>query len=258
MEIDFKKIESELKTLKNPINQILYDSEYKIVKNEGKDIKVDKDLELNAFLKEALFKIHKVPVYSEEDELSYRSFNRIKDEVYWLIDPLDGSFNFVNNIPHYNVSISLFKDNWPVLGFIYNPLEKELILGFNGNVTINSISYTLKTLDKKLNNSTLATGIPTYLQNQELANYWTLLIGLEKRVKKIRMFGSATDSIRLLIKGSIDHYYETKIAIWDVAAGIAICESLNLTVKTIFEDDYGSVYISSCKECLIGTRQLKN
>lgn len=251
MEIDCKKIEKDLKSLINPINEILYDSEFKILKNEGKDIKIDKDLRLNDFLKDALFKIYEVPVYSEEDELSFGLKHRIKDEVYWLIDPLDGSFNFVNNIPHYNVAISLFKDSWPLLGFIYNPIEKELILGYNGNVTINSIPYTLRTLEKKLNNSILATGIPTYLENQELANYWELLISLEKRVKKIRMFGSATDSIRLLVKGSIDHYYETKIAIWDVAAGIAICESLNLTVKTIFENDYGSVFISSCKENLI-------
>jgi len=63
-------------------------------------------------------------------------------------------------------------------------------------------------------------------------------------VKKVRMLGSATESIRLLINGSIDYYYESNIAIWDVAAGIAICKGLGFDVFTAFQNNFGSLYIS--------------
>lgn len=161
-----------------------------------------------------------LPVLSEES--GYVAAPQSSD--YWfIVDPLDGTFNFLKGLGPSAVSIALWEEQRPVFGVIYDLLERQLAWGGPGLGAYadgRSIAVS-QTSDRT--RASLCTGFPVrfdFTDDRVMQDF-------RHRVEpyaKVRMLGSAAVSLLHVARGSADVYAEQSIMLWDVAAGIAIVE----------------------------------
>lgn len=194
-----------------------------------KDIKLVLDKSTEQLIIGELSKFSNYNILSEET-----GFNKFNDnnEVYWILDPIDGSMNFLRGFKFYSISLALWVGKNPIFGIIYNFETEELYKGYVGIGAYYNNKKLVKPITRLVNESILATGFPVYLELND--SFFLEFQNLIKKYKKIRMIGSASLSIALVASGVFDSYFEKEIKLWDVAAGVAIIMSLDMPMK-IFE-----------------------
>jgi myo-inositol-1(or 4)-monophosphatase len=145
-----------------------------------------------------------------------------KGEKYdWIIDPLDGTTNFLFNIPIHSVSIALKRDDQIVLGVIYEVNRDECFYAWEGGKAyLNGTEITVRK-DQELGNALLATGFP-YYDYERVDNYFDLLKSLAQKTRGIRRMGSAAIDLAYVACGRFDGFFEYSLQPWDVAAGAFI------------------------------------
>ncbi|EAK0493961.1 inositol monophosphatase [Campylobacter lari] len=196
--------------------------EKKINSSDGKDIKLQADLDSEKIICEILTSAFSYPILSEE---SYKISDKERKGVYWIVDPLDGSLNFSQDIPLCCISIALYKDNNPILGVIYDFYRDEMFSGEVGSgAWLNDKKIIPNNRKKPKKEAVLATGFSSYM-SYDKKNLENFILHIQD-FKKIRLFGSAALSLAYVACGRVDIYYEKDIAFWDVAAGIAIIACL--------------------------------
>jgi myo-inositol-1(or 4)-monophosphatase len=143
---------------------------------------------------------------------------------YWVVDPLDGSFNYYRGIPLCCTSVALCSGMQPLLGAIYDFNRDELFAGGqNLGVTVNGTQVAGIAARSEI----LATGFPVRGNHDESAV--RAIVAQTASWKKIRMLGSAALSLAWVAAGRIDGYEERGIMLWDVAAGIALSQANGYT-----------------------------
>ena len=192
-------------------------AEVKINSSIDKDIKLEADVESEKLIVKILADGSPFNILSEESGL-VKSDNA--DGYRWIVDPLDGSLNYSRDIDIYAVSIGLWKNDEPVLGVVYDFLHERLYTGLVGDgAYLNGKKINVSNVDNK-KNSILSTGFPVYSSFDQ--NNINTFVNNVQEYKKVRLFGSAAMSLIHVAKGSIEAYTESNIAVWDVAAGLAI------------------------------------
>ncbi len=212
-------------------------TDVKINSSINKDIKLEADVESEKLIVKILADNSSFNILSEESG-TIKSNN--SDGYCWIVDPLDGSLNYSRNIDFYVVSIGLWKNGEPVLGVVYDFLHDKLYSGIvNDKAMCNDAVIKVSDINEK-NKCILATGFPVYtsFDKASLDNFVTNI----QDYKKVRLLGSAALSLIYVAKGSIDAYTEDNIAIWDVAAGLAIV--LAAGGKTSFTTGKNSEYLN--------------
>lgn len=143
------------------------------------------------------------------------------DRPLWLIDPIDGTINFVHGHPHFAVSIGVYVGGKPKYGVVYNPIIDELFSAEAGKgATLNGKRIKVST-EKKLADSLLATGFP-YLRNRIANNNLTNFSQLSLEVRGIRRIGVASLDLAYVACGRFDGFWELHLQPYDVAAGALI------------------------------------
>ena len=201
-----------LKNKKKEINEIL--------NSNPKDTKLKADIESENLIKSIISSESTYPILAEE---SGKSSNDLGD-VFWVIDPLDGTSNYNRDIPICCVSIGLVIEMKPILGIIYDFNNDHMYSGdkFSNISKMNNISINVsQKSDKK--ESILITGLPhnTDYSDSSLNN----MIKDMQDWQKIRMIGSAAIAACYIASGKAERYQETGIYLWDIVAGAAIVES---------------------------------
>jgi myo-inositol-1(or 4)-monophosphatase len=189
--------------------------DHKILLNKDRDIKLQLDIDTEAIIKKYIAANSSFSILGEETGLS-----GALDEFYWVVDPLDGTSNFLREIPISCVSIALMQDMLPVLGVIFDFNNDELYFGHKySKAYINNREIKVSSLASK-NESTLVTGIPakTHYTDDEFRQ----MISDFQTWKKIRMIGSAAMAAAYVASGKVETYKENGIFLWDIAAGAAI------------------------------------
>mgnify|MGYP001813441688 FL=1 len=142
-------------------------------------------------------------------------------EFQWIIDPLDGTTNYLHGFPQFAVSIALkYKDRLEV-GVIYDPVSQELFTASRGNGAMLNDRKIRVTSHKGLQNALLGTGFPYYDQSY-LDTYLETMKELMQRTSGIRRPGSAALDLAWLAAGRIDGFWEFNLKAWDIAAGALI------------------------------------
>jgi fructose-1,6-bisphosphatase/inositol monophosphatase family enzyme len=191
------------------------------------DIKISSDRESEQIIIDYLEKNSDFSILSEERG----RLERIDDSFTWVIDPLDGSFNYFRGISLCCVSIGLWKQKSPVLGAIYDFNTNELFTGIAGEAAWrNNMLIKTSSVNKK-SNAVLCTGFPVEsdLSKKNLAAFVKKI----QEYKKIRMLGSAALSLAYVASGKADAYMENDIMIWDIAAGVAIAHGAGGRFKIV-------------------------
>lgn len=164
---------------------------------------------------------------SEEDAADRKAkglpqIDQRRSEYRWVVDPLDGTTNYIHHMPGYAVSIALQKGNEIVLGVVYDPLSKETFVAERGKgATLNG--RPLKTsgctaLDKALVAVSFSAHVPR--DSPEIRRFVEVLLATQS----VRRLGSAALNLCYVAAGRLDAYFATSVAIWDIAAGLLIAE----------------------------------
>lgn len=142
---------------------------------------------------------------------------------WFIVDPLDGTFNFVKGLGPSAVSIALWEDQKPIFGVIYSLMERELVWGGAGMGAYSDGRRLSVSDTSSQSHASICTGFPVRFDvtsDEAMQDFW-------RRVRpyaKVRMLGSAAVSLLHVARGSADVYWERDIMLWDVAAGLAIVE----------------------------------
>ncbi|MBW2343961.1 MAG: inositol monophosphatase [Deltaproteobacteria bacterium] len=189
-----------------------------VVSDLRRDVKVKADYELEAFIVKCLSQKTDLKILTEEKGLIEETGG---DSSYcWIVDPLDGSVNFSREIPISCISIGLWKETVPLLGVIYDFNHDEIFTGLVGQgAWLNGRRIGIGDVKEK-KQAVLLTGLPvsTDFSESGLSGF----VRDARLYKKMRLLGSAALSMAYVACGRADVYQENDIAVWDVAAGIAI------------------------------------
>jgi myo-inositol-1(or 4)-monophosphatase len=139
----------------------------------------------------------------------------------WVIDPLDGTTNFLHGLPPYAISIALMEYDEPVAGVIYEVCSNELFCAWKeGGAWLNGERINVSKASK-LSDSLVATGFP-YYNFAYLDQYMKCLMHFFKHTHGIRRLGSAATDMAYVACGRFEVFYEYGLHPWDIAAGIII------------------------------------
>ena len=214
-----------------------FNTDYKIFNKEGINNPVT---EADHASEKAIFEVIKEH-FPDHFILSEESGEIIQDSKFkWIIDPIDGTINYSNNIPICAVSIGIEEAGKMIMGVVYNPFMNELFFaqtGFGATLNDKLIAVSNKTEVEK---SCLVTGFPyTYLDSPNGP-----LQVFERLIRKgipVRRLGSAALDLCWVACGRFDGFYEHKLQAWDSAAGFLIVEEAGGKV-TDMKGDYYNPY----------------
>src|ERR1019366_7471283 len=183
------------------------------------DIKLELDVRCQALIEKILAAAFpQVPVLGEEG-----STGDVNAEYRWVIDPIDGTVNYFYGMPHAAVSIALEHKQKSVVGVIYDPLTDEIWTTTKGQPTRLNGKIVRVSNRANLADAVIALGFSKSREN--LAKSLPHLNRLARRVKKIRIMGSAALEVVYVARGRLDAYIERTINLWDVAAGSLFIEN---------------------------------
>lgn len=179
------------------------------------------------------------PIVSEEDDASHSLVANC--DYYWLIDPLDGTVNYIRGISHCCVSIALVIEGIPVIGVLAD-LSGEIIYSATLASKISDPRLKVSSI-RKPSDAILCSGFPARFDIND-SDQMTAYFARIAAFGKVRMLGSASASLLHVALGKADAYYERDIMIWDVAAGMVLvemaggCIASGLVFSAIKQDVY--------------------
>ena len=148
--------------------------------------------------------------------------NKNNKDNRWIIDPIDGTLNFLNGIPHFAISIGYEEKGEIVCGLIFDPIKDEIFFAEKGSGAFFNNARIRVTKKNKLKNSVLLTGGPKFnspIKNNIFQEYRNVSNLTEAPIRK---FGSAALGMSYVAAGRFDGYWEWELNYWDIAAGIII------------------------------------
>ena len=163
------------------------------------------------------------PDYSILSEESGEKINK-NSEYKWIIDPIDGTLNFLHGIPHFAISVALEKNKEILCGIIFDPIKNEMFIAEkNEGAYLNSQKIRVSNR-KKIKDCLILTGGPSFnLENKSEAFNEYLKIS-NFIPSPLRKLGSASLDMAYVAAGRADGYFQRNLNYWDIAAGIIIIQ----------------------------------
>ena len=260
-------------TLKTPIINIMTKAAYKagniLIKDfrEVENLQVSKkgigDFVTSADLssEKAIIKIlqkgyPKIEIMSEETN---SETNLNKHEKIWIIDPLDGTLNFLHGLPHFAISMALMVNEEIISGIIYDPIKDELFWAEKGIGAFLNGKRIRVSARSQLKDSLVSTGIPWKGMESSHKNYLKILENIMKSSSGIRRYGAAALDLAYVAAGRYDAFWEFNLKTWDIAAGALIVKEAGGYVGNINKNENylytGNIY--ACNNNLVDELTIK-
>jgi myo-inositol-1(or 4)-monophosphatase len=142
----------------------------------------------------------------------------LQDGYTWVIDPVDGTTNFIHGFPFVAVSIGVCRDKKPVIGLILDPVRNELFYGREGRgAWVNGSKISVRK-NVRMEESLIATGFPFRTKNY-MDDYLKCFKSVFLHASGIRRAGAAALDLAYLAAGRVDGFWEIGLKAWDIAAG---------------------------------------
>jgi myo-inositol-1(or 4)-monophosphatase len=145
-------------------------------------------------------------------------------DVQWVVDPLDGTTNFLRGIPHYAVSIGVLVKQQLEHAVVYDPVKNEMFCASRGQgASVNGVSINVSSLTS-VTGGLFATGVPFSGDNLAKVDRFTntMVDLLQQNTSGIRRLGSAALDLAYVAAGRYDGYWEANLKIWDIAGGVLL------------------------------------
>ncbi len=154
----------------------------------------------------------------------------------WIVDPLDGTTNFLHAIPHFAINIALQREGVVVAAVTYNPVSNDLFWAEKGKGCFVNDKRLRVAARTRMDEAVFATGIP-FMGHGQHATFLKELHQVSQRVAGVRRFGSAALDLAWVAAGRYDGYWERDVQRWDVAAGILLVTEAGGRVTTADGED---------------------
>lgn len=141
----------------------------------------------------------------------------------WIIDPLDGTVNFIHGLAPVSVSVALWEDRVPVVGVVIEAVHGEEFAAVRGEGAFRDSQPISVSSNRLLSETLVGTGFP-YDRQERAYEYAALLGAVLARCQGVRRRGSAALDLCYVADGRFDAFWELGLAVWDIAAGILIVE----------------------------------
>lgn len=162
----------------------------------------------------------------------------LQDGISWVIDPLDGTANFIHGFPFVAVSIAICEDQKPTLGFVLDPVRQELFTARRGGGAYLNGEPIHVSRPSALNETLVATGFP-HRTRELLEPYLNTFRAIFQEVSGIRRAGAAALDLAYLAAGRVDGFWEAGLKAWDIAAGSLLVTEAGGAVSDFWgTDDY--------------------
>ncbi len=185
-----------------------------VVKNKGRsDFVSDVDRRAEAIIIDILRK-----AYPQHAILAEETGGQGESEFQWLIDPLDGTTNFLHGFPQFAVSIALKFRGGLDQAVVYDPLRQELFTASKGAGAYLNKKRIRVSKRRTLQGALLGTGIP-FGDSQDLEPFFSTLRGMYREIAGIRRAGAASLDLAYVACGRLDGFWEFGLHPWDMAAG---------------------------------------
>lgn len=220
-----------------------YETPLKFINKGPQGLATQADVVSEAYVMKEIkkhFPSHKI--LSEEDAFTRElKMEGVKEDEYlWLIDPLDGTNNFINRVPFFCVSLALNKGNTTLAGVVYNPVNCELFYATKGGgaylvrlVGDKEVRIKLKANKKKkvFKEALLSANLTSKRVEKDLLKRFP-------EVRAMRRFGSAALEMSYVAAGMLDAYWEYRLQPWDMAAAGLICQEAGVKISNIKGEKY--------------------
>ncbi|OUM94840.1 MAG: inositol monophosphatase [Thermobacillus sp. ZCTH02-B1] len=171
-------------------------------------------------------------------EASIAAINELKDAEYlWIVDPIDGTTNFVHGFPFFSVSIALAHRGEVILGVVYDPSKDELFIAEKGKGAYVRGRRMQVSREEKLRDSLVATGFPADRDGALLLNM-RQLEAVAPRVRNVRTAGSAALHLAYVAAGRLSAFWEIGLNSWDIAAGALLIQESGGVVTDLEGNPY--------------------
>lgn len=137
----------------------------------------------------------------------------------WIVDPLDGTTNFLHGIPQFAISIALEREGTIVAGVVYNPASEELFVAERGKGAFLNDQRLRVAARRRLSDAVIACGLP-HIGRGDPALFRGELAAVQDKVAGLRRFGAAALDLAWVAAGRFDAFWERDLSPWDMAAGI--------------------------------------
>src|ERR1700727_11689 len=154
----------------------------------------------------------------------------------WIVDPLDGTTNFLHGIPRFAVSIGLQREGTMIAGLIYNPANDDLYIAERGKGAFLNDQRLRVAGRRRLDECVMACGLP-HVGRGDLDLSRAELTAIQARVAGLRRFGAASLDMAFVAAGRLDGYWERNLQPWGIAAGQLIVREAGGAVSGIEGDD---------------------
>ncbi len=171
---------------------------------------------------------------AEEQTETYQS-----EQYNWVIDPLDGTTNFIHGLMPYAISVALMEKDEVILGIIYEISRGEMFYAWKGSKAYLNGKEISVTRANKVSDSLIATGFP-YYDYDRLPKFMKTLDFFMRNSHGLRRLGSAATDLAYVACGRFDAFYEYSLSPWDVAAGVIIVQQAGGKVSDF---DGGNNYV---------------
>ncbi|MCS6851038.1 MAG: inositol monophosphatase [Gemmataceae bacterium] len=207
------------------------------VREKGRfDLVTDADVASQRAIRDYL--AHRFPTHGflgEEDAL-HRGQPRSDDPPLWIVDPLDGTTNYVHDCPMYCVSVALQLGGELVVGAVFDPTRPEMFASARGHgAWLNGRRLQTSKIDR-LEEAILATGFPPDLRGQEQTLAWWRHFSL--CTQSLRRTGSTALNLAYVAAGRFDGYWGFDSHVWDIAAGVVLVREAGGAVSNVHGETF--------------------
>ena len=170
--------------------------------------------------------------YPNHAILAEESGSHAGNEYLWIIDPLDGTTNYLHGLPQFSISIALQHRDDLISAVVYDPVRDEMFTASRGNGALLNDRRLRVSDQKTLKGALIGTGIP-FRDQRYLDNYLGMLKAMISDTAGIRRPGSAALDFAWLAAGRVDGFWELGLSAWDFAAGCLLVREAGGTVSDI-------------------------
>lgn len=203
-----------------------------------KDLVTETDLAVQAFLQKELGALLPKAVFIGEENLNSASStaNPLQD-LCWIVDPVDGTTNFVHRLPFMACSVALWEKGRPLLGVVDAPILGEFYFARAGGGAYSNEGKIRVSTVHKMEDALVCTGLP-YEPEKEISEIMGRLERVIPAAQGLRRLGAASLDLAYVACGRLDAFYETSLKPWDVAAGLLLVTEAGGKVSDFRGEEY--------------------
>lgn len=201
------------------------------------------DIASENHIRQSLYQLNPNIGFMGEESGTTPTISRKNTEFLWIVDPIDGTENFIRGIDHWSISIALTRNEKPVLGVVYLPFQDQCYSAVTGQKAYKNGKIITTSAIKTAEQALIGMGVSNRIDFK--TDYLDVLEHLHQQGLEHRRFGSAAYSLCQVAEGIIEGYIEKHLNPWDAAAGVLIAKEAGAYVGDIDLSDPGGapVYV---------------